>query len=217
MADESWYRRRTWTAEDQSEFHAKLRRSRGGFQKAQYCRIQAYELQQAGNFKGALELLDLLMAEWSDDAQKAQVFSQKAQCLEALGSITEALVSYRLVFDTQRKEPGTITNAHLAFGMLVALAPCPELYDEALSVLDEFESPSWFPYLDFSAATIRALIADAKGDRELAARQAKAALTEAAKTHSGYSRHPRLGLVTSIKPDLESRLNRIARITQADI
>jgi hypothetical protein len=157
------------------------------------------------------------MAEWPNDAQKAQVFWQTAGCHEALGSIPEALAAYRLVFYTQRKEPGTTTNAHLGFGMLVALTPFPELYDEALSVLEEFESPSSFPNLDFSAATVRALIADAKGDRELAARQAKAALNEAAKTHSGYSRHPKLGLVTSIKPELEARLNRIARMTKADI
>jgi hypothetical protein len=74
VADESWYRRRTWTDEDRAGFFARLRRSRSGFHKAQYCRIQAYELQQAGNYHAALELLDLLMKEWPDDAQKAAVF-----------------------------------------------------------------------------------------------------------------------------------------------
>jgi hypothetical protein len=43
MADD-WYRRKTWTAEDREEFFTRLRRSRGAFHKAQYARIQAFEL-----------------------------------------------------------------------------------------------------------------------------------------------------------------------------
>jgi len=210
MADESWYRRRAWTAEDQAAFHEKLRRSRGGFNKAQYCRIQAYELQQAGNYRGALELLNLLMTEWPDDAQKAAVFHQMAECHEALGDLTAALANYRAVFDTQRKKPGQRTNAHLGFGMLVALTPYPEFYDEALSVLDECESSASFPILEFESAMIRAIIADAKGSKESASRQAKTALAAAARKHSGYARHAALGLVASIKPDLEARLKKIA-------
>lgn len=211
MSDESWYRRRTWTAEDQTAFFTKLRRSRGGFYKAQYCRIQAYELQQAGNYKAALELLDLVMTEWPADADKAAVYCQKAECLEQLGETTAALEAYRIVFEAQRQSPGHIAAAHLGFGMLVALSACAESYDVALSALDEFGARSSFPIQDFKAASIRALIADAQGKREAASRQAKSALAAAARTHSGFSRHATLGLVTSVQPDLEERLRHIAR------
>lgn len=210
MADESWYRRRTWTDEDQAAFFARLRRSRGGFHKAQYCRIQAYELQQAGNFSAALELLDLLMKEWPADAQKAAVFHQRAECLENLGDNEGALNAYRSVCDAQRSLPSSMTTAHLGFGLLVALSPYPDLYDEALSVLDEFASSSTFPVEDFQAATIRALIADGKGEQAEASRQAQLALAAANRTHSGYARHATLGLVTGIEPSLEGRLRQLA-------
>lgn len=210
MADESWYRRRAWTDEDQAAFFARLRRSRSGFHKAQYCRKQAYELQQAGNFPAALELLDLLMKEWPDDAQKAAVFHQRAACLENLGDTEGALNAYRSVFDAQRALPSSLTTAHLGFGLLVALSPYPDLYDEAMSVLDEFASSSTYPVHDFQAATIRALIADSKGEQAEASRQAQLALAAADRTHSGYARHATLGLVTGIEPSLEGRLRQLA-------
>ena len=43
MAEE-WFRRKTWTQEDREAFFARLKRSRGLFHKAQYLRVQAYEL-----------------------------------------------------------------------------------------------------------------------------------------------------------------------------
>jgi len=212
VADETWYRRRTWTDEDQSAFFAKLRRSRSGFHKAQYCRIQAYELQQAGNYGAALQLLNFLITGWPNDAQEAAVFQQQAECLEKLGDKTAALDAYRRVFDTQRRKRNSQTTAHLGFGLLIALSPDPELYDEALSVLDEFGSSRslTFPIEEFKAAAIRALIADAKGSRDEASRQAELALTAAGKTHSGLPRHAKLGLVTTIQSNLEDRIKGIA-------
>jgi hypothetical protein len=109
-------------------------------------------------------------------------------------------------------KPAEITAAHLGFGLLVAFTPYPELYDEAMSVLDEFSSPlSSFPIEEFKAAAIRALIAEARGHRELASSQAKTALAAAARTHSGYARHAKLGLVTKVQHDLEARLRGMAQ------
>lgn len=209
-ADETWYRRSTWSDEDQAAFFAKLQRSRSGFHKAQYCRIQAYELQRARNYKASLQLLELLLAEWPNDAQKAAAFHQKAECLEKLGDKTAALNAYRLAFDAQREKPSEITTAHLDFGFLVALSPYPDFYDEALSVLEEFGSSS-FPIEEFKTATIRALIADTTGHREEASRQSQLAFAAAAKKHSGFVRHAQLGLVTEIPLHLEDRLKRMAQ------
>jgi tetratricopeptide (TPR) repeat protein len=210
MADDSWYRRRTWTSDDQAAFFERLRRSRDGFHKAQYCRIQAYELQQAGHFQAALDLLELLMANWHDDAQQAAVYHQSAECLENLGDKQAAIAAYRSTFEVQRKTPGWITNAHLDFGLLVTTLPAPHLYDEALAVLDEFEYESPFPIQEYQAALARALIWDAKGDRLKARRHAKAALAAASKTHSGFTHHARLGLVENVSTELHGRIERIA-------
>ncbi len=210
MADDSWFRRRTWTSDDQAAFFARLRRSRGGSNKAQYCRIQAYELQQANNYQAAVELLELVMTEWPGDAEKAAVYHQKAKCLEGLGNFAGALAAYQQAFDAQREQPGYRTETHLGFGWLVAMTPYPELYDHAISALNEFALQSAFPVQCFKDAAIRAVIADAIGSRERAARFARIALAEAARIHSGYARHATLGFVAGVDRELAERLSQIA-------
>ncbi|MBN1908765.1 MAG: hypothetical protein JW818_03415 [Pirellulales bacterium] len=210
MADESWYRRKTWTPEDEAAFFARLKRSRGGFHKAQYCRIQAYELQDVGLYKVALMLLDHIMANWPEDAQQAAVFHQKAVCLERLGETADAILAYRLAFDAQRAMPSMLTNAHLDYAWLVATNPFPECFDEALTVLDEFQTHLSFPLEEFLAAAARAIILDAKGDSKASGRHAANALQAAEKTHSGFRYHDNLGLVKNMPPDLRERLEQLA-------
>jgi hypothetical protein len=48
MSKTEWFRRTTWTPEDEASFRARLKRSRGSFHKAQYLRIQAEHLQEVG-------------------------------------------------------------------------------------------------------------------------------------------------------------------------
>jgi tetratricopeptide (TPR) repeat protein len=210
MADESWYRRRTWSSDDKAAFFARLRRSRSGFHKAQYCRTQAYELQQARHFKEALNLLDFAIAEWPNDREPAIEYLQRAECLEQLGDKTAAVIAYREALEAQRRKPSVLTNAHLEFALLVALTPFPGCYDEALSVLTEFRSGWSFPFEVFNEAAARSLIARAKGNSEEASRQANAAIEAAAREHSGFSRHPQAGLVANVQPGLMERLRRLA-------
>jgi hypothetical protein len=112
------------------------------------------------------------------------------------------------VFQTQRVCKGEVTGAHLDFGWIVIIAPLPELYDDALAVLDEF-GHEMFPVQRYRASAIRALICDSRGQREQAQAYARMALQEAAATHSGLRYHARLGLVTS--PD-ETVLNKLESI-----
>jgi tetratricopeptide (TPR) repeat protein len=208
MVDNSWFRRQTWTSDDRTAFFARLGRSRDAYHKAQYCRVQAYTLQQAGNYGAALELLELIMREWWSAAEHSLVFWQKAECLVAMGELAEAVQCYREVFGIQRKDRGTITNAHLGFGWLVVNTPYRELYDEVLAALEEFASTA-FPVEEFETAAIRALIYAAQGDRELSGRHARIALAASRKRHSGLAYHARLGLVESIDGDLEGRLREL--------
>jgi tetratricopeptide (TPR) repeat protein len=211
MADE-WYRRKTWTLEDREEFFTRLRRSRGAFHKAQYARIQAYELlttRTRDAYVAALELLDLILTEWRDDAQLASVYHHRAECFIGLGDRQSALDAFRQVFQTQRVCRGELTAAHLDFGWLVVTAPIPELYDEALAVLDEF-GHEIFPVQRYRASAIRALIFDSRGQREQAKIYAHAALQEAEATHSGFRYHARLGLVDSPDERIHNRLKTIA-------
>jgi tetratricopeptide (TPR) repeat protein len=211
MGDD-WFRRKTWTTKDREDFFARLQRSRGAFYKAQYARIQAYELittRTPEAYSAALELLDLILANWGEDAQLASVYHHRAECFAGLGNLPCTLDAYRQVFRTQRTRKGELTMAHLDFGWLIATTPLPEHYDEALGLLDEFTHNN-FPVDQYRASAIHALICDARGQREQARLYAQLALQVAAARHSGFRYHAKLGLVKSPDENVYVRLQLLA-------
>jgi hypothetical protein len=211
MANDDWFRRKTWTEEDRAEFAARLRRSRGAIYKAQYSRIQAYTLQTVGTEEAllaALELLDTILAEWRSEAELAAVHHQYAECLVLLGHPDRAVDSFREVFATQRLNRGHITGAHLNFGWLAITTPMPSLYAEVLGVLDEFRSGVFVSEV-YRDAAIRAIIHHSRGEDRPARDFAKLALNAAAVTQSQLPRHPGIGLVTSPDPDIHAQLQAI--------
>jgi tetratricopeptide (TPR) repeat protein len=211
MADD-WYRRKTWTANDREEFSARLRRSRGAYNKAQYARIQAYELLTTRTheaYLAALELLDMILAEWREEAQLASVYHHRAECFSGLGDLPRAIDAYRQVFQTQRVHKHELTMAHLDFGWLVATTPLPELYNEALAVLCEFHR-DMFPVDRYRANAIQALILDSQGKYEQARSYASVAIQAATATHSGFRYHAKLGLVASPDQKVHERLQSLA-------
>jgi len=212
MSNDDWFRRRTWTPADRAEFSARLKRSRGAFHKAQYARIQAYELQTVGTpetLRGAVELLDTILAEWRSEAQLAAVHHQYAQCFLRLGQQERAIESFREVFRAQRQQPGHITDAHLDFGWLCISVPLPQLYPDVLGVLDEFQYAPVFPVQIYRDATIRAVIHHSRGEHQLARDYAQRALSSAALARSPLPRHPMLGVVTETDPDFHAQLQSI--------
>ncbi|MBI2841669.1 MAG: hypothetical protein HYX75_25415 [Acidobacteria bacterium] len=199
MSDD-WFRRHSWTETDQAEFFARLGRSRTPFHKAQYVRIQAYELHQAGGARyarEALELLDTIVESWMGDAQRASVHHQRAECLRDLGRDVEAIQAYRETFAEQRRSPSYLTNAHLDFAWWIAASGMRELFDEAMSVLDEFSRDGGitFPASVYLAEGARALIQHARGDRDVASTHARRALDAAELKHTGLRYHPTVGVV----------------------
>jgi len=207
-----WFRAKTWTLKDREEFFARLRRSRGAYNKAQYARIQAYELLTTRTreaYSAALELLDMILAEWSDEAQLASVYHHRAECFAGLGDLPHAIDAYREVFQTQRARRRESTMAHLDFGWLVATTPLPEFYDEALAVLREFHH-DMFPVDRYRAGAIQALILDSQGNREQARSHASTALEAAAAEHSGFRYHAKLGLVAAQDKRVYEKLQLLA-------
>jgi len=76
-----WFRRSTWTAQDEADFQANLGRSRSIFHKEQYLRIQAARLAAVGSeplIEAALRLLDQLISQFPHDSQLALAFQQRA-------------------------------------------------------------------------------------------------------------------------------------------
>ena len=211
MSDD-WFRRKTWTKKDREEFFARLRRSRGGYNKAQYARIQAHELittRTTEAYTAALELLDMILAEWREDAQLASVYHHRADCYAGLGDLARAIDAYHQVFETQRARKGELTMAHLDFGWLVATMPLPDLYDEALILLGEF-THGMFPVDQYRASAIHALILASRGKCDQARAYARIAIQAAAARHSGFRYHAKLGLVKSPDEAVYERLQKLA-------
>jgi tetratricopeptide (TPR) repeat protein len=119
MSKTEWFRRSTWSDADREDFNARLKRSRGDGNKAQYLRIQAGHLADAGHHAVAIELLDRLFAEFPQRIELAQAHSQKAESLAQLGQTEAAVKEYRAALQTERDFPNVQTNAWLDFGWLI--------------------------------------------------------------------------------------------------
>jgi tetratricopeptide (TPR) repeat protein len=212
MSKQDWFRRKTWTDSDKAEFNARLNRSRGAGNKAQYLRIQAGHLAEAGHHTAAIELLDRLLTEFPEQFDLAPAHLQKATSLAELGQVAVAVVEFRRAMQSERDFPTVRTSAWLDFGMFVVERVLTVYFDEALSTLKEFGDHSrlMFPSERYRYCAIRALIAGARGDTTTAGDFAKQALVEAEKAHSGFRYHPTVGLVGTESERLENKLRALA-------
>jgi tetratricopeptide (TPR) repeat protein len=213
MNIKDWYRRTTWTPDDKQDFFAHLSRARK-INRAQYLRIQAIHLMDTGNAvkaKIALELLDLLLKEYPHPTGLELAYDQKARCLESLGRLNDAVDSYRLAFQARRATPNVRTYAPLNFGMFVIRHNRTDLYNEAQSIFNELVDSSdiLFPngkYMYFAAISI---ILQKLGQTDVARECAKKSLQAASMNHSGFTRHPNVGLVKNRDKAIESKLRKI--------
>lgn len=213
MSNRDWYRSKTWSDEDKEAFFARLKRSRKPFHKAQYIRIQALQLEEAGLVHEAISLLEMLVAEWPVRSQLATAHHQRGRCLAALGRHDEALQAYREAFAAQRAAPGFKTFAHLDFGELIVSLQRHDLFDDVLDRFAEFAGYERLPVLAYRLFTSLALIHESRRDLASAKRYACEALEAAAKTESPFRYHRKLGLVGEQSSDIEGRLRRLASST----
>ncbi len=211
MSREQWYRRTTWTEQDRSEFFQRLFRSRGQFHKAQYLRIQAFYLVQAGEVCPAMELLKRLFDEFAEKSQMPHAHLQMAECHLALNNFDDALDEYRASLAAELKCPGIRTNVWLAFPWLVVVRTMRHLYPEARQFLDWGKSHlATFPIEQFQLAAIQSFMAADEGQLEAAGQFARIALEAAGRSHSGYRYHAKLGLVENLDIEIRDRLERLA-------
>ena len=212
MKKPDWYRRTTWTPDDQAAFEAHLKRSRTSFHKAQYLRIQATHLQQVGTdsmLHAAVELLDRMIHDYPEASQLSSAWQQRGQCLVDLGRHDEAIEAFRGALQAQRKAPGWRNEAHLDLGELIVQLRRRELYPEAIRALTEFGGEEVFPVSVYRHAVTRALIADAMGESATARGYAQQALAAAAKDESPFRYHRNLGLVRFVDPDVLAKLREL--------
>ena len=212
MSNDDWYRRTTWSDSDRSEFQARLKRTRGDYNKSQYLRIQAHHLAAADLPVCAIELLDQLFADFPHDSQLAQAHLQYAVCMLALDRIDDAIAAYRLAFNAEQAYPNSRSQLWLDFPWLIVTRGLSDLYGEVDTYLDWGERSTTFPVEEFRMNTILAFLADANGDPTSSRTHAQTAIAAAAKEHSGFVRHPTVGLVGLPDTTVLNRLQELAGV-----
>lgn len=207
-ATTDWYRRTTWSDDDQRDFERRLSRAR---QKSQYLRVQAVYLASVGHHQAAIDLLSRFVADYPSDTNLAQAYLQLAESYALEGTLTQTLDAFDDALEAERAKPQVQTQAWLVYPLFVVEHELEERYSDAESVLDEFcrERDLSFPLQRYQFNASRALFAAALGKTETATELAGIALAAANETHSGYRYHPTVGLVESQSPVIKTRLKKL--------
>jgi hypothetical protein len=211
VARDDWFRRRSWSSKDETEFFARLARSRGAVHKAQYLRIQAGELADVGRPKLTRVALDLLckhLAEFSDPYERTQAHRDAAECHAQLGENDEAVKHFRLSIEENRRAPHIEPGTTLAFPWFIVSRQLTDLYDEALRTVESAHAA--FPVQLFEVAAVRAVISEFRGETHAAAHYAREALQAANLRESQFRYHRQLGLVGSEHSAVVERLKKLA-------
>jgi tetratricopeptide (TPR) repeat protein len=164
-----WYRRKTWTKQDDEEFFAKLGRSRKDG-RAQYLRVQAIELIETRNenlLSVAESLLNKILTEYTNNRL------EKSPALNSLGEIyklrkdyNRALEYFKRSLDFEREYPNVITQAYLNYSETVVEAGRTDLYDEVGTLLnDEIRKGTLkFPIQNYILYSVLSVVSEYKGD-----------------------------------------------------
>ncbi len=219
MSKRDWFRKTSWSPEDEQDFYYRLKRARTDSTKAQYLRIQAYHLVHDARPplpSSALRLLNHLINEFPDSFQIAQALKQKAACMEMLSQKDEVILTFRQAIAHELAFPNVKTGVTVDFPFYIVEKGLTELYDEAWDILDRDKlaivpnGTSPFPITRFRFNTAAALILNHKKKPSLAREHALKALEDASTRHSDFNRHKDLGLVTDIPDQLLRKLKVLA-------
>ncbi len=215
MSNSDWFRRTTWSTEDREAFFSRLKRCRGSYNKAQYVRIQAWHLQHASppDYVAALELLDYFFREYSHPDELSAAYRQKAECLEALGSLEGAVESLRESVKVDLAT-GPRTTAVFDYAMLVVSHGLKDRYNEVLEALSKLRDPEpllLFPLMQYQAFAAMAIIGAEDGKLREAQGYAKKALAAWEKHQSGDMYPEAAEFPKNPYPEIHARLVKLAK------
>jgi hypothetical protein len=211
MTTTDWFRHTSWSPTIREQFYKRLKRSRTHNQ-AQYLRIQAWTLEQAGQFRPAIDLIDDMLQLFPDDLQLASAHVVRAKCFVGLGLHNEATAEFRLACDRERSYPHIQVSAALEFAEFVHRTNQRALITEVLSNLDEFERnrSAMFPIQRYLLEGFRAVFLQHLHKKVQAKQAARRALDAAGSENSGFRNHPKLGLVADVDNMLKEQILQIA-------
>ena len=210
MASDDWFRNTTWNNEIEAEFEARLKRSRGAFNKAQYLRIQASYLldnSDKNNQLVGLRLMERLIKDYPTE-EFSTIFGheQIGDYFLKHGDIDIAEQQFRIVTDyykNKKSRSGTSGIADLKLAETILTSNQADKFEEAYQLCKEYPIGELTMNSDkFYYAALAARLCDKMNKKEEAKDYAKTAITLSKITEPQFSRHKTVGLVNAADKQL---------------
>jgi len=194
----AWYRKKTWTNEDEEHFFVKLNRARKT-SRAQYLKIQAIELIETKKTKHldvAESLLYQMLTEYPEDKfNKSSALNSLGEIYELRGDLKTALEYYEKSIKFEKEYPNVQTQSFLSYSELIIKLKNIYKYEEVLKILEPKFQESIFPIQKYKISSILSIIYNHKGEKDLTEKYKLIAEENANAETSGLRYHKYLGIV----------------------
>lgn len=207
-----WYRRTTWTKNDEKEFFEKLNRARK-YNHHQYLKVQAIELIDTldDNFLDTAEfLLKKALKDYPDERiGTSQCYNSLGTIYERKGDVSKALKYYKKSLAFEESFPNVITNTYLDYSELVVKNKLVEEYNNVIQLLIPKVELSIFPLAKYIMASCLAAIFESQEKIEEALKYKEIAEINAAKETTELRYHKKLRVVKKRTSWLDKLLKNI--------
>ncbi len=193
-----WYRKKTWTNEDEEHFFDKLKRAHKS-RRAQYLKIQAIELIETKNTKHldiAEALLNQMLIDYPEDKfNRSSVLNSLGEIYELRNDLETALSYYKKSIEFEKEYPSVQTQSYLNYSELNIKLKNTDKYEEIQRMLEPKLEKSIFPIQKYKLSSILSIIYNHNGDLEMAKKYQTIADENANSETSGLRYHKFLGIV----------------------
>ena len=203
MATDDWYRNTNWDSKIETDFEARLKRSRGAFHKAQYLRIQASylldssdkDIQQVG-----VRLMDRLIKDYPTE-EFSTIFGheQLGDYYFKTDDFSKAEVHFSLVADhyiNKNTRGGTSGIADLKLAETILTANWADKFDKAYKICKDFPLKTLMFNSDkYYYSVLVAKLCDRLNKKDEAKENALTAIEISKITEPQFNRHKTVGLV----------------------
>ncbi len=212
MAIDDWYRNKNWSGAIETEFEARLKRSRGGFNKAQYLRIQASYLLDSSDKNNqliGLRLMNRMITDFPTE-EFSVIFGieQLGDYYSKHGVYDKAEHYFRVVTDHYKNEnsrSGTSATADLKLAETILIANHSNKFNEAYKLCKDYPVDELtFNNDKFYYAELLAKLCDKMNKNDEAKEYAKIALEFSKITKPQLPRHKTVGLVHATEVQLRT-------------
>lgn len=199
MAKKSvWYRKQTWTVEDEADFFRKLAKCKSDQERVTNLRIQSAHLSEIPELRPkSIELLKYSISRFPNSDEYLLSITMLARNLALIGDLHEAISFYQRGIEYKNiSKSREETVLPIDFALFVIKEDLSNFFELAELTLGEYlkRSPFLLPVDQFHIYGAFALFAAHGGRPSDAQKFAREAFHYAEMKHSGLQNHPRLGV-----------------------